>query len=109
MYFAPNVPEHKGFVPIALGRKDFALAALEHKDFGVAVLGQKEAEPVALRHKDFVPAAIGLDLDLSLAKFDPIDMSIRVTAAQVDLVAARVNLAAVKVVPTHAEVDLAKA
>lgn len=56
------------FAPASLGNNHSTLDALGHKDF----------EPVSLRHKDFEPAATGLDL--SLAKFDPIDMSTRVAA-----------------------------
>ena len=99
MDFAPGVPEHKGFGPAALG----------HKDFSLATLGQKDAKPIALGHEDFLPAATRLDSDHALRKVDPVDMSTRVVVAWVDLVAARANLAVVKVVPAAAKVDLAKA
>lgn len=119
MDFSPSVPEHKGFGPTTPGqkgfrptslrRKDSALAALGHKDFGLVVHGKKEVEPVSLGHKDFALAAAGLGLGLSLVMVDPVDMSIRVVATWVDIVATRANLAAVKDVPAAAEVELVKA
>ena len=62
-----------------------------------------------LGHKHFAPATVVLDLDLSLAKVEPVDMSIRVVVGRVDLAAVRVYLLVIKVIPVTAEVDLTKA
>ena len=91
MAFAPDVPEHKGFGPATPGQMGFEPVSAGHKNCALSILG----------HTDFSPTA-GLDPSLALARVDPIDMSIRV-------VAARVDLATIKAIPMTADVDLVKA
>lgn len=106
--FEPIAPGQKGFGPASLGHKDFSLATLRHKDFGPTTFGQKNYEPIALGHRDFGSATTGLNPDPTLAKVDPVHMSIRVATTWFDLVTARADLAAVKATPTTAEVDLVR-
>lgn len=54
-------------------------------------------------------ATVGLDLGLARASAELVDISTRVDAARVDLVATTVDLVAIKVVLAIVEVDLVKA
>lgn len=82
MDFSLDVYEHKGFLPISHGQNDFGPTALGHMDFSLASHG----------HKDFGPATVGIDLDLSLAKVDPVDMNIRVSTPRLTLLLQGLNL-----------------